>query len=1369
MSSSPLKPLQHPPLSRPSYSTSTPHTAGASAGPAGGGAAPGSASAMGDRNLASSSASSSQTAQSSAGRADQVLYRFYLKTVGVLVEGRVTHYGKAPGDQKKPDQWFNLLLPENDLHKADLQIFRSISSFPPYTQPELPSPSSDPCSVPPLLVAFILDTTDVPNGQAIVWNRAGGKVALDMNLLGTKGKGKEDARTGIVLERWTFRAQTPTSSTPSSSQIAPHTAYRLGIIHFRALHSLIRLLPAYRLFRRLRRSNTGLRMGIKLWAPEGYPNSPEGLDEAWRIMERGLVPLHSGLDEFVLGEDTEPEEPQRYDFPPLELFGNAYALSGEYRPEVDFSTEDMEALLSEKFVDMDEDWFTPTVAARRRSDSASSVATAGAGADQGRSRRASGPPGAGSAGSAAGVSTTTSPIPPRQQAAPASSFASAAGSWTASRAKQVSGVGSGGAAGSAGGSTVGSQRAAVGRPDRWAMFGEGLPFAGGSGSGQGDGQPPSSPSMGTPAAIVAARRLSGHSIQPFASVSPSTSLIRSTPPQPPYGAPIPTSAPRPVLGAAAGGSHPSSIGRTSSFLSQSGRSFTHAQIANMQAGYVGSASPPVTGVMSGVGHPPASPPLHHPAHPSPISPSSLSFTKQPVPRSFSGRQFYMTPSGASSPFIPESLEREPSVLATTGAGSAGSAGTGVGLPQIRRYSSSLSQRQPHSRPVSGVGLPSGPGQAVPGSQGSSAEGSLPGSLGYGQAQGAQGAQGLLRRTSTRESGLRHSHSHGQPYGSVDRPRISVSSQSQAQAPPADEDEIQAFLKTLDALPQPPSLAAQARQTSRSYMPSTSSSLSGQSGPSGLSGPTSPRSMGASGVAGSPGGGSGRVPMTRAQVEDELKRMAGSFSFDGRGIGLDVGPSGSASRVGSGVGTGVNTTTTTTAASSVRGSARGSISSGTHPTQPNTPSSIGLLSASRPGSASRRIPSTSITTGVTTAEGGLPMHRRGLSGGPSPLGPGSSSQPRGSPLGLGVGGAGQAMQPLRSADGTGRFPSGSGAGLSAGGAGGGVAARSLPGSGVPHADIRSRVQARPLVAAGDQAEQAQEKEDGSTRAGVLSPQTTGGTSTSANTGASTTAPGVAVPTSGTTDTRTNSRRGPVLLRGGFGDPRTSAASSPSHSPVRDYAGRGLGGGVGLGITGRDRDRERYERYERGERGEGGGVQVGSVPVRGSGHERQAEEELGLTSAPAPGVGRSGASGYPSYSRRQSASIAAVHALNYPSPLNGGALGAGTAAPTTAGAGGNGNSGAFASNLTAGFGSPRPAKGQRTAPSSLGHESGLGGVVERERQAGGGFGRAQQRRVGSDGVGTGGARERDEDTEREDRLVALLGGMPRDARDSTGERK
>lgn len=73
--------------------------------------------------MTSSSASSSQVVSPAGGgavpgssginRTDQIVHRVYLKTVGVLVDGRLTHYGGGRhGDDRdrKKDKWVRSIL-----------------------------------------------------------------------------------------------------------------------------------------------------------------------------------------------------------------------------------------------------------------------------------------------------------------------------------------------------------------------------------------------------------------------------------------------------------------------------------------------------------------------------------------------------------------------------------------------------------------------------------------------------------------------------------------------------------------------------------------------------------------------------------------------------------------------------------------------------------------------------------------------------------------------------------------------------------------------------------------------------------------------------------------------------------------------------------------------------------------------------------------------------------------------------------------------------------------------------------------------------------------------------------------------------------
>ncbi|BEI87430.1 uncharacterized protein CcaverHIS019_0101480 [Cutaneotrichosporon cavernicola] len=587
---------------------------------------------------ATSSPASSQVAWG-ASRADQIIYRFYLKTVAVLVDGRVTHVSAQRGERKK-DRWFNITVPDTEVHKTDLRIYRAVSSYTPLPDP----PAGASCStIPPLLIAFILDTNDIPVSQTLLWNRDGARFALDPSLVKQSG-GSGTRRPGIVLERWTLRVTDQEAANLAQSEMAPPTAYRLGIIHFRALYAFIRLLPAYRLFRRLRRLNTGLRLGIKLWGPEGYPNSQEGLDDAWNVMERDLVGIDVPLEYMIPGREpdaTTSSTCERYDFPPLQLFGGMYELGVEYRPNMDFDVEDMESVLSERFVDMDEDWFTPTVARHRLEAEARAAGT---------------PPYSSSPSRPSPVQASPSPA---RYPIPGSSLRYEAGSYRPSSGTTPREPSSLGAA-------------------KWGALGENLPFASGT---QSDTPPsPSAVTGGAPTipGPIPYRRPSAHSFQPFHSysASPSASVLRNltgvsagtggtpaasgTP-----GTPTTSGSGRAIPGL------PSSTGRQSSFLSQSGRSYSHAQMAHLQGG--ASASPPI-------GHFGGSPP--------PFAPSSLSFAKQALPRQ-SSYGIHST----SSPFVPSSVERDSPLTAS-------------GLP--KRYSSSLPhhRRSIGSSPQETHGLPS---------------------------------------------------------------------------------------------------------------------------------------------------------------------------------------------------------------------------------------------------------------------------------------------------------------------------------------------------------------------------------------------------------------------------------------------------------------------------------------------------------------------------------------------------------------------------------------------------------------------------------------------------------------------------------------
>lgn len=682
-------------------------------------------------------------------------------------------------------------------------------------------------------------------------------------------------------------------------------------------------------------------------------------------MERDLVGIDVPLEDMIPGrepESTTSSMCERYDFPPLDLFGSTYELGVEYRPNTDFDVEDMESVLSERFVDMDEDWFTPTVARHRLEAEA----------------RAAGTPPSSSPSRPSPVQASPSPA---RYPIPGSSLRYEAGSYRASS-----------------GTTPRDQPSSLGAA-KWGALGENLPFAAGA---QNDTPPsPSAATGGAPTTTgpIPYRRLSAHSFQPFHSysASPSASILRNVTGVSggTAGTPVAPGTPgtpnTPASGRAIPGL-PSSTGRQSSFLSQSGRSYSHAQIAHLQGG--ASASPPV-GLIGG------SPP--------PFAPSSLSFAKQALPRQSSYGMH-----STSSPFVPSSVERD-SPLTT---------------PALqKRYSSSLShnRRSIGSSPQETHGLPS--------------------------------SVALTRRPSTRESGLRHS---------LDEPT-------------PDSDEVHAFLRALDSWTPPPSLAPRA--------PSTSIPQSQPGNPAVATTAATPGSGGRSPAMGS-GSGSGvsgaRVPLTRAHVDDMLKRMAGSFGPTVTGATTSAEPSRPPSQPTPSSRRGSNGSAEDQAyqAAGVRA----------------LPIGGGGLSGQGPLSGSPRV--TSLRSEATGSPGNVPRGSIPRASGSLPRAPALASTPEEPPC-LG-------------------------------------AARSLPEGPAKNPGL-------PKIGGTTPGSPFPSRQVPSNGASLLSPQTTGGTT----------------------------RRGPVLVRGGFGAPSASSkastsSSSPSHSPVREYRYRS-------GLTA---ERERSERERDG---------------------------------------------------------------------------------------------------------------------------------------------------------------------------------------------
>ncbi|KAF9954262.1 autophagy protein 13 [Mortierella alpina] len=277
-------------------------------------------------------------------KADQILQNFYVKVIQIVVLARVTHTdphaGLAPRRGtlrgapllKKTSKWFNLELEDLDIYKEDAKFWRAIAI-------------TD--SPPTMLVELLLDTSELsPSQMLVLMDENNRKNRVDISShssSSTTPLGQARTRRSIILESWSLTL----SNTPPDRVPEPPVVYKKSIIFFRSLFAYMRLLPAYQLYRRLRTQNHPLKIGFRV----NRGQSPE--ESMFRDSEIGIeVPLIEGETRAMLSE---------YRFGQVETPLGAFSLKVTYRSNCEFHVDESEAVLSSRFIDMDENYFTPTI------------------------------------------------------------------------------------------------------------------------------------------------------------------------------------------------------------------------------------------------------------------------------------------------------------------------------------------------------------------------------------------------------------------------------------------------------------------------------------------------------------------------------------------------------------------------------------------------------------------------------------------------------------------------------------------------------------------------------------------------------------------------------------------------------------------------------------------------------------------------------------------------------------------------------------------------------------------------------------------------------------------------------------------------
>ncbi|KAF7969472.1 hypothetical protein HWV62_27261 [Athelia sp. TMB] len=309
-------------------------------------------------------------------KADQIAYRLFTKLTLVVHQARAT-VDQQQRQQPKIDKWFNLETPDTDLYRDQLRIYRSISA---------PRPPQTP---PPLELQVLLVIPELANNQVLVYQAPdASRVAVD------------PAPRFILLEKWllAFTPAITSSKESSEGDVAPSTIYKHGIPLFRSLFTLLRVLPTWRLFKRLRRGARNANLGIQIRVRERKEHVSASAELSSNESETEESDDADGR-EGILGFDTPPtrtREPlltSTHGFPSIPHPMGTLALSARYLTTPNFSIDDRENVLSDRFLhadidDIDMDMlrgggagaggrgFTPTLVKNQQRDSM--LATGGA-------------------------------------------------------------------------------------------------------------------------------------------------------------------------------------------------------------------------------------------------------------------------------------------------------------------------------------------------------------------------------------------------------------------------------------------------------------------------------------------------------------------------------------------------------------------------------------------------------------------------------------------------------------------------------------------------------------------------------------------------------------------------------------------------------------------------------------------------------------------------------------------------------------------------------------------------------------------------------------------------------------------------------
>ncbi|KAI1912445.1 autophagy protein 13 [Ophidiomyces ophidiicola] len=262
---------------------------------------------------------------------NQMIQNFHTKAALIILHSRIELRPWIVNGVVRTNRWFNVGLDEADELRPAL----------------IPWKTSN-CTTnrpPPMIIEIYLDLTQLTNNQSLVILDDKGKRWDVVEALAASGclDNSEAFKQGLILERWRIELGPGPDDFPTDLGLP--AVYKKSIVVFRSLYTYSKMLPAWKFFKRHAKVRPVPALLLKY-------RIIQGTEEQTRTSKDPLrVPLVPETDKVV----------ESYSFGMTESPAGTFSAQVTYRSNCDFRVDDSEALLSSRFMGVDEGVFKPSL------------------------------------------------------------------------------------------------------------------------------------------------------------------------------------------------------------------------------------------------------------------------------------------------------------------------------------------------------------------------------------------------------------------------------------------------------------------------------------------------------------------------------------------------------------------------------------------------------------------------------------------------------------------------------------------------------------------------------------------------------------------------------------------------------------------------------------------------------------------------------------------------------------------------------------------------------------------------------------------------------------------------------------------------